>query len=149
MRKFIFVVSIASLVLSLGACGSKNDSKNQEATVVTDAAHNSQNSLNWDGVYTGTIPCADCEGIQVQITLNLDETYQMTYHYIAKDEATYDYTGTFKWNDDGSIITLDNSEVPRFYKVGENKLTQLDMEGNEITGGLADNYILTKSVPAN
>ncbi len=28
---------------------------------------NSQNSLDWPGTYTGTLPCADCEGIKTEI----------------------------------------------------------------------------------
>jgi NlpE N-terminal domain len=45
----------------------------------------------------------------------------------------------------GSIITLTGiKNKPNEYFVGENKLIQLDIDGNKITGSLADKYILKK-----
>ena len=39
--------------------------------------------------------------------------------------------------------------APKFYFVGENTLTQLDMEGKKITGSLAEEYILSKQPVSN
>jgi hypothetical protein len=33
---------------------------------------------------------------------------------------------------------------PPYYKLGENTLTHLDLDGNVITGDLADDYVLKK-----
>jgi uncharacterized lipoprotein NlpE involved in copper resistance len=99
--------------------------------------------VNWDGVYTGTIPAADAPGIKVQINLNLDETYEIRYEYIGKTGEFID-KGTFKWDQTGSTITLNATDMPPYYKVGENILIQLDMQGNLITGSLADQYVLRK-----
>ena len=109
-----------------------------------DEEHNSKNSLNWAGDYTGEIPCADCPGIKVLITLNQDETYKVKYTYIDRKGAPTIYTGKFSWDDNGSVITLDNKDIPPHYKVGENKLIQLDMEGKPIEGELAGMYVLVK-----
>ena len=111
---------------------------------IVDAAHNSRNSLDWDGVYTGILPCADCEGIKVTLTLNSDETYEKSYLYLGKSETPFVFLGTFQWNDARSQITLPRDEFPITYKVGEGKLFQLDIHGNPITGDFADMYILTK-----
>jgi len=97
---------------------------------------------DWVGVYTGTVPGAD-SGIKVEIKLNKDCTYKVTNQYIDKSDSVYTYTGTFSWNDN-NIIRLDNKEIPPYYLVGENSLTQLNMEGVKIAGELADNYILKK-----
>jgi uncharacterized lipoprotein NlpE involved in copper resistance len=147
MRKIVFVVSIiAALALSLVSCKPKGESSTQDNQVMAiDDAHNSRNSVNWDGLYTGTVPCADCSGIKVQITLNLDETYQISYQYLEKDDSIYSASGKFIWDDAGDMITLDSRDFPPHYKVGENRLIQLDMEGNPITGEHAEMYELTKS----
>ena len=142
MKKLFFVVSMVSLLVCFASCNSKKESKQPEVQAI-DAAHNSQNSLNWDGVYTGVIPCADCPGIEVQLTLNTDATYTIQYSYMER-EHSFTYSGTFKWNETGNKITLDTQEMPSDYIVGENTLTQLDMDGNIITGELADKYVLTK-----
>src|SRR5699024_4503628 len=96
-----------------------------------DRAHNSQNSLDWSGTYKGTLPCADCPGIEVELTLNSDLTYTSTMEYLERD-TTHEEEGTFEWNESGSDITLyDNGkEESGKYKVGENRLFFLDEDGN-------------------
>jgi uncharacterized lipoprotein NlpE involved in copper resistance len=108
------------------------------------SASNSRDSVDWDGTYSGIIPCADCEGILVTITLNQNATYEMTMSYLGKD---FEFTsaGSFFWNDRGSIITLDKEdEGMKMFQVGENILFLLDIDGNRITGQFADQYILRK-----
>jgi uncharacterized lipoprotein NlpE involved in copper resistance len=133
MKKIVFVLSVAFLMIGMSACKSKE--KTEPAAPL---------SINWQGTYTGTLPCADCPGIQTQITLSADNTYKVDWQYLDK-ENVYTQTGTFQWNESDSIVTLDISdETPFCYKVGENTLTQLDMDGNAITGELAENYVLVK-----
>lgn len=141
MKKIIYAIAALSLVFA--ACQSKTVS---EETQIVDTIHHSQNSLDWAGTYAGTIPCADCEGINVRIILNSDETFELSYQYLGKSEMPYIVSGKFTWSNDGGMIILDNGSVPSRYKVGENMLIQLDMDGNEITGDLANMYILTKVV---
>ncbi|WP_246075258.1 copper resistance protein NlpE [Gracilimonas mengyeensis] len=108
-------------------------------------AHTSQNALDWSGTYSGTLPCASCPGIQTTLVLNEDGTYQLTTHY--RDEAkpnTVKNVGTFSWDDNGQVITLNNQEAPNQYFLGENYLAKLDMEGQRITGELAEQYVLRK-----
>ncbi|MDR0789678.1 MAG: copper resistance protein NlpE [Bacteroidales bacterium] len=107
---------------------------------------NSQSKVDWKGIYTGTIPCADCEGISVLLELK-DSTYVVNYSYLGKENAHKEqWSGTFSWDKSDSVIKLDSKELPPYYKVGENKLIQLDMEGNAIDGQHADMYILEKQV---
>jgi uncharacterized lipoprotein NlpE involved in copper resistance len=138
-KAVIAVISLAFLAAFLGACGSTN-------TQVIDAAHNSRNSLSWAGVYTGMIPAADGPGIDVWITLRYDETYELKSHYIDKEDADFTDTGTFTWDQTGSIVTLNDARFAANWKVGENTLTMLDSEGKLITDTLfADMYVLKKT----
>lgn len=121
------------------------ESTSEETNPVPDAAANSQNSLDWNGTYQGTIPCADCEGIATALTLNQDLTFTHRSKYMGKSDSIYVSTGSFKWNESGSDITLVESDGnTKQFKVGENQLFMLDQEGNRITGALADSYILKK-----
>lgn len=108
--------------------------------------HNSQNSLDWAGVYRGLLPCADCEGILMELELNTDLTYELSYQYQGASSEVIKEKGNFKWNNSGSKITLigKDQEVNRKYQVGENQLFSLDGDGNRITGELADMFILRK-----
>lgn len=109
-------------------------------------AHNSQNALDWQGTYRGITPCADCEGIETVVVLNKDLTFVIKTKYLGKGEAkVFEERGNFTWDKTGGIISLAGLKgKPSQYKVGENKLIQLDMEGKTVTGPLADKYVLTK-----
>ncbi|MDR2472106.1 MAG: copper resistance protein NlpE, partial [Tannerella sp.] len=111
-------------------------------------SHNSKNSLNWDGIYVGTIPCDDCAGIEVIIILGDDNTYSMSYKYLGKENSEDGYanfSGSFAWNKDGNTVIFSDKTRPHYFKVGENTLTQLDKNGKPITGKLAGMYVLTKT----
>jgi len=105
-----------------------------------DPAHNSRNSLDWAGVCTGTIPCADCPGIEMSITLLQDGTYQRAVKYLDRDERPRFDQGQFAWNDAGAVITslMGGQQVQR-YRVGEGVLLHLDAAGKAISGELAAN----------
>ena len=114
-------------------------------TTIVDA-HNSQTALDWSGTYKGITPCADCEGIETVIVLNTDLTFVIQTKYLGKGDAkVFEEKGNFVWDNTGGIVLLqDIKGKPSQYKVGENKLIQLDMEGKAITGALAEKYVLVK-----
>jgi len=141
MKIKFFIITILVISFSLLSC---NFSEKKNHSISQMSASNSRDSVDWDGTYSGMIPCADCEGILVTITLNQNATYEMTMSYLGKD---FEFTsaGSFFWNDRGSIITLDKEdEGMKMFQVGENILFLLDIDGNRITGQFADQYILRK-----
>ncbi|MDR2450240.1 MAG: copper resistance protein NlpE N-terminal domain-containing protein [Candidatus Accumulibacter sp.] len=111
---------------------------------VVDALPDARNGLDRDGVYAGTIPSASGSGIDVTIILREDSTYTVRYHYVGRQDGDFTATGTFEWDATGGIVTLDAKDIPPYYRVGEGRLIQLDMEGQPITGLLADHYVLKK-----
>lgn len=107
--------------------------------------HNAVNSLDYMGIYLGVLPCADCQGIETKIELGSGNSYVKKIIYLGKnDQQVVETGGTFTWNDAGNIITLNEEESPNQYFVGENVLFHLDIDGNRITGNLADKYELKK-----
>jgi uncharacterized lipoprotein NlpE involved in copper resistance len=145
----IFVLAIIIFAIALNSCrqnksGSENKQNKEAVNEDIGDIHNSQNSLDWEGIYFGIIPAASAEGIRVKFEIKYDETFKLSYQYIGKSSTVFETTGTFKWSKDGGTIILDNEVLPRFYKVGENCIWQLDMQGKDIEGELADKYILRK-----
>ena len=135
--------------ISLFLFNCKNEIKTDSTTITQDKvvnSHDSKNSLDWQGTYKGIMPCADCEGIETEITLNKDITFILRTKYLGKgDSKIFEEKGKFSWDESGTIITLENlKDRPNKYKVGENTLTQLDMNGKIITGALAKMYIFKK-----
>lgn len=107
-------------------------------------AHNSNNSLDWAGSYSGTLPCADCPGIKTVLKINDDNTYSLSSTYLERRVEPFTASGTFAWDETGSIITLDANGDHLKYKVQEGSLKQLDKFGDEIKSPLSEKYILKK-----
>ena len=107
--------------------------------------HNSANSLDWNGTYKGTMPCADCEGIETEITLTTDQDYILKTNHKGKIGTSKEAKGNFTWNSAGNTITLSGmSYEHNQYFIGENSILQLDNLGKKITGKDADKYFLIK-----
>ncbi len=154
MKRFYLLLGIAVMIVS---CNNNQKSRMDDPTVFEEDVvevdtHNARNSLDVDGTYTGTLPAgtfkgtlpsASGEGMEVTLTLN-DDTYKISTKYVSHPEQTFESSGKFTWDQNGSIITLENEETPNKYFVGENQLYHLDVNGNRITGDLADRYILKK-----
>ena len=149
---------ITALFCSLGLVACAKPTQNVETHAVstetqvtssanTDTAHNAQGSLDWAGDYQGTLPCADCEGIKTQLTLNANSTYNLTETYLGKgDDHPFKSSGQFSFDNTGSVITLDQNGDQRKYFVAENQLYALDQAGQKIEGNLAQHYILNKAI---
>lgn len=147
MKKILIVCVIA---LAAASCVNRNRGKSAaaekdaaEQTSAVPDTHNSRNSLDYDGTYSGVIPCADCPGIKVRITLDLEGNFTRTMAYLERPDI-FASEGTFVWDDTGSIITLIDGDDRQMFRVGENTLTMLDGEGNVITGDQAGMFILRK-----
>lgn len=142
MKNKILIILLALFIVTI-AC--KTDNKSNQTKEIT--PDNSRTSIDWRGVYRGVLPCTDCEGIETEITLNADLTYQIASTYLGKNEETLKEKGTFIWNEAGSKITLENADSKAAndqYFVGENFLFKLDENGNRIEGELKEKYQLKK-----
>ncbi len=145
MKNFLLVLLAA---LAVAACQTPEAKKEPappaaEQTPPPDM-HNAANALDVIGTYTGTLPCADCEGIETEIQLLDGNAYDIKMTYKGKSDKPVEHAGAYSWNDAGNTITLDGQEAPNKYFVGENVLFKLDMEGKRIEGNLADKYVLRK-----
>ncbi|MCE7055039.1 copper resistance protein NlpE [Algoriphagus sp. AGSA1] len=151
MNKVLTLVGLLASLVFTTSCTNSEKNEEVEHEVATENSpiyteDNSATSLDWNGTYKGTVPCASCEGIEVTLTLNKDKTYKLVTNYLGRNDALeQENTGSFTWDETGSIITLGKvAQGPDQYKVGENRIWQLDMEGKLITGDLAEHYVLTK-----
>lgn len=142
ISNFTFVLLFGTIANS--SCNNKVISENNNAFV---DEHTAQNSLDWAGNYFGVLPCADCEGIETSLTIHEDLSYELTTRYLGKaDQTINSQKGIFSW--EGNNIKLDGikpSESSPYYKIEEQRIKLLDLEGKEITGEMATLYILQKT----
>ncbi len=115
-------------VLALSACGNdrqKNTGETQQTEVGEE--HNAQNSLDYQGIYKGTIAL---NGSIDSLTIQLDEK---SYVKMVKDSIgdIERMLGTYTWNKAGNTITLEGAGEQNQFFVGENTLLLLDKEGKK------------------
>lgn len=132
----------------LAACGNSTKT-NKEADIDCTTAeivnmHNAEASFDCEGTYKGVLPAADCPGIETTLTLNSNKTYILHSVYIDKD-SSFDEKGTYTFED--NLLTLQESNGDIFYyRVEENKIRLLTDDKQEVTGALAEHYILNKEI---
>ncbi len=86
-------------------------------------------SLDWPGNYRGTLPCKDCDGIEILLELKADDSYALSRTYLGKMGAAVIEEAPFIWNQVGNTITLaDGTEL----FVGENRLWLVDENGQRV-----------------
>lgn len=151
MKIYIRIILTMILGIFISCNSTSKDNTNEISTANNNESlsdsHTSQNSLDWSGIYSGIEPCADCEGIKYIVTLKENGDYELITKYLTDTPLTNTKTGKFAWAD-GNTIRLDafaEGEGSNFFKVEENQIRHLDIEGNKIEGALADYYILEKN----
>lgn len=145
MKKNVLILAAA---LALAACGGNAQRKaatadSQETVAAAPDMHTAETSLDYLGTYEGTLPAADCPGIQTTLTLNPDGTYELHMKYIDRD-AEFDEWGRFTIEANQLTLYPDEGEPTGSYRVEENRLRMLDAEKQPVTGALAENYVLQK-----
>ncbi|AIQ00062.1 copper resistance protein NlpE [Ornithobacterium rhinotracheale] len=136
---------VAVAVLALSACNNKSQKKQVTEKPTTTETQKEETATNWKGVYTGTLPCADCEGIKTTLTLNNDNTFTLQSVYMGKNNQPFVENGKYIWDEANSEISINiEGEAPVKYKLENNTLTQLNADGQKNTEELASMYVLTK-----
>ncbi len=122
---------------------SASPTKTQTATPQATDIQTAENSLDYAGVYEGTIPAASGPGIKMTLTLNKDKTFKLRSEYI--DEKDGIYTDQGKYEIQGNILTLNVMQEKKYFKVEEGRLRMLSQDKQVIEGALADHYILKQT----
>jgi lipoprotein len=124
-KKYIIMMKkilLASVALVLASCGDK---------------------APYEGTYEGTFPCADCDGINVSLTIGKD-TYTSEE---VMNELTDEDNGKVSYNAQNKVLTLtsekENGKIQQYQVKEDGSIVFLD-EGKEIIGTLASYYILKK-----
>lgn len=140
LKSLFLFASVAVLV----SCGNSGKGSGDTAMADGQAAGNSEteNSQDLSGVYKGTMPAADCPGIEVRITLNGDSTFESCNKYIERDE----FHEEGNYSIEGNILTMvtDDGSDTAYYKMYDDCIVMLDRDKKEIDSPFAEMYRLRK-----
>lgn len=121
--------------LLFGACQSKHK---------TDDDSTAGYSIEHEGLYKGTYPCADCSGIEVSLRLNKDSAFVYEMVYLDKPDGHFIHRGNYHIED--NILTIEDKEIKKHFSIEEKTLTRLDDHLQPNHGTLADYYRLQKQI---
>ena len=142
MKKNLLLLALPLLLAACQTPSAPATDSTDTSTVVD--SHTAENALDWPGRYAGLLPCADCEGIQTQLTLNADKTYVLEEHYVKNGRALHSSKATGRFQFDAkkpSLIRLENTNPTRVYFIGEGYAEARDAQsGDKISSQL--NYRL-------
>ncbi len=97
------------------------------------------------GTFAGTVPCADCPGIETHLAIDADGTFELDETYQDRDSSSQT-TGTWTIDADGKRLLLDpdtkDAADRRFEIVSKDEVRLLDSDGNPIASEL--NYSLRR-----
>jgi heat shock protein HslJ len=110
--------------------------------------HNSRNALDWAGTYSGVMPCADCPGIEMRLTLRNDGSYELSTLYQDRQPAPKIVSGRFSWDAAGNSITLDAAGMGQQFRVGEGRLLQLNQDGSSPGWNATHRMLMLQPAPA-
>ena len=132
----------------LTACNNSADTKKNEADTLAKTPEVDSFALGLTGVYHGYLPCADCPGITTFLLLSEDMNYRLEETYNKGNDSVFVTNGNWK-TENGKIILTSNNEVMNSYLPENDKILQLDHQGNRISGNLGDKYVLTRQPRAD
>ena len=143
MKKLIFAL-LGTTFLTVACTSSPNSTDSTPAVAreavssVQDVQEQSQSSptpevLDWDGRWSGVIPCASCPGIEVDLTLNNDGTFRMREEYQDRGGSHFVTEGTMTWDEATRVLTLKSEDrKQQLLFEGEGEAIYLDAEGNPL-----------------
>lgn len=142
--KFLF----GTLAFSIASCGGSNTNvgkdlpKEGETLYSLYSEDDNASDCNLSGVYRGSMPAADCPGIEVKLTLGKDGKYECINNYI--ERGKYVDKGAYTLDGDVLMMVAENMKDSSFYKVKEHDLVMLDRNRQEIDSPFAHMYVLHK-----
>ena len=93
----------------------------------------SNHLTNLPATFTGTLPCADCQGIRYHLNLFGDDSYFLRRTYVGKTGEPIDDVGSWALSSDRRMIVLMGRGEPEWFALpAAGTLRKLDMLGRPI-----------------
>lgn len=136
------LLAVAALDGCVSSCCRANADIKAEYPAITERV-----SLDFPATYSGTLPCADCEGIRYMVNIWSDQVFFRRMTYLGKGEGegmSVDDVGRWEFSADGhNIILHTKDEVSDMFAIeGRDVFRKLDIKGQPIVSDL--NYSITR-----
>lgn len=104
-------------------------------------------SQKFRGVFYGYIPCDDCAGIKMTLSLKNKQNYLLVKQYARSSNKEYYDKGKYEWDEKTNKVTLTSrkkKEIQQYLIKNEGELILLKSDGTKIKGN-QDKYTLLRT----
>lgn len=141
----VWVISIIVIGLIFG-CSKKTTEK--EVLVEQYDSITRVDTAAWVGVYTGIVPNSTDIGLEMKLSLNPSNTYDIVITNLTsnpKDNIRREYSGQIHWDEDSTTIELrEIDSISNKFKIRPGQVDYLNPDATPNTGKLAEFYVLKK-----
>ena len=137
MKNRFFGLMVSVICCACNAGTAKEESK--KVTVRTDSAVTQQEDAVAKNVFSGSIPCVDCDSIQTVIALKADSTFEKSTTYMGVRDSTVKVapqSGT--WRMVADTVELIRTTAPNKFILRDSVLLQLDVLGQPVLNRKGD-----------
>ena len=139
MKKMILPVLLTGLFAV--SCSKKEEAKTETPQAVEadstqqaqpEEAAKAEAPKKHVGEFSGKVPCADCPGIEMKLTLNEDGSFLLDETYLEKKDGQFNAKGSYEVSADGAFVTLKEevNDNPRVFLVEEDAAYLVEKVGD-------------------
>lgn len=132
MDKIVAVWMLCVVGMFFGAC--TNEDSDSDGTAPEAIAGKT---------FSGVTPCAGCEGILYELSLDNEQQFKATSIYLGESNRPFKESGSYSIQDD-TLLVLKGGEESRSFVIEDSTLVMLDNNRERVTGPLANYYILDR-----
>lgn len=100
------------------------------------------------GVFFGYLPCSDCDGVKVTLSLKQKNNYLLVTQYARQSTREYYEKGKYQWDEATKTVLLtprkNDANKKRYHIEDAGTLIQLNEDGSRLIGD-TDRYTLKRS----
>lgn len=123
-------------------------SSHQPKTDHTAHVNHADKSQQFHGVFYGYVPCDDCPGIKMTLSLKQNNNYLLVTQPARESSREFYEKGKYTWNDDSHTVVLTprKESIIRHYLIeDEGTLVQVNSDGTRMVSKDPGRYILRRS----
>jgi uncharacterized lipoprotein NlpE involved in copper resistance len=123
-------------------------SSHQKETDHAAHAEHTDSSQEFHGIFYGFLPCNDCPGVKMTLSLKQNNNYLLVIQYARESSRESYEKGKYIWNDENHTVVLTprkgGTETRQYLIDEDGNLVQLNEDGTRMVDQ-ADRYILRRS----
>lgn len=94
-------------------------------------------SQEFRGVFYGYLPCDDCAGVKMTLSLKNKQNYLLVTQYARESNKEYYNKGKYVWDEENKLVTLTarkDGEIQKYRIKSEGELVLLKPDGQKLEG---------------